>query len=88
MIAMAALSGGSGSYTWEQVVDTYTTAYTSFKAAQVESKMAVNDEDPAGPIIPYVVVHTGNWGCGAFGGSRPLMALLQCLAARSAGISE
>lgn len=33
----------------------------------------------------YVVVHTGNWGCGAFGGSRPLMALVQRLAAQSAG---
>jgi hypothetical protein len=33
----------------------------------------------------YLTIHTGNWGCGAFGGSKPLMALLQCLAAQSAG---
>jgi len=88
MIAMASLSGGSGTYTWEQIVDLYTTAYTAFKAAQVESRMSCNNEAAMGPVIPYVVIHTGNWGCGAFGGNRPLMAILQLLAAKSAGINK
>jgi poly(ADP-ribose) glycohydrolase len=33
----------------------------------------------------YRQVATGNWGCGAFGGSPPLKALLQWLAAAKAG---
>lgn len=33
-----------------------------------------------------VVVHTGFWGCGAFGGNRELMALLQILAAAISGL--
>ena len=32
-------------------------------------------------------MHTGHWGCGAYGGSRPLTALLQAVAARLAGVS-
>jgi hypothetical protein len=35
-----------------------------------------------------VVIHTGFWGCGAFGGNRTLMALLQLLAARLSGIDR
>lgn len=40
----------------------------------------------AGPA--RAVVHTGYWGCGAFGGNRVLMAMLQVLAARSAGLQR
>lgn len=101
MIAMAALSGGTGTYTLPQVVDIFTTAYTSFRAAKIESKLSLNNENPEGTVKPYelksaistyfnryVVIHTGNWGCGAFGGNRPLMAVLQCAAAKSAGIDK
>jgi len=35
-----------------------------------------------------VVVHTGYWGCGAFGGNRELMAMLQMLAAEIAGLTR
>jgi hypothetical protein len=35
-------------------------------------------------IIPHVEIHTGNWGTGAYGGNRVLMAALQLLAARLA----
>lgn len=31
-------------------------------------------------------VHTGHWGCGAYGGNRSLMAILQALAARAAQV--
>ena len=34
------------------------------------------------------VVHTGFWGCGAFGGNRRLMVALQSLAARAAGVDK
>jgi hypothetical protein len=32
-----------------------------------------------------MTIHTGNWGCGAFGGNVSLMALLQIAAACLAG---
>lgn len=35
-----------------------------------------------------VVVHTGNWGTGAFGGNKVLMACIQMYAARVAGLDE
>jgi len=33
-----------------------------------------------------VELHTGYWGCGAYGGNRVLMVLLQLIAARLAGV--
>lgn len=33
-------------------------------------------------------IHTGYWGCGAFGGNRVLMALLQVVAAQMAGLER
>ena len=34
------------------------------------------------------MVHSGFWGCGAFGGNRILMAMLQILAAGMAGVDR
>ena len=39
------------------------------------------------PILPYDL-ETGFWGCGAYGGNRVLIALLQLLAARIAQIDR
>lgn len=39
-------------------------------------------------IACRVVVHTGNWGTGAFGGNKVLMACLQMYAARVVGLDE
>jgi hypothetical protein len=33
-------------------------------------------------------VHSGYWGCGAFGGNPEMMLLLQMLAARAAGVEH
>ena len=33
------------------------------------------------PENPRTVIHTGFWGCGAFGGNRQLMTILQSFAA-------
>ena len=79
LIAMAAPSGGSGVYTREEIEHILTTAYTAFAAAVFESDEASNAD-------AKTVIHTGYWGCGAFGGNRVLMALLQLLAARLAGV--
>jgi hypothetical protein len=79
LICIAAPTG-SGRYTAAQVENALETAYTGMKAAQVESRLKMETES--------VEVHTGFWGCGAFGGNRPLMTLIQLLAAQLAGIDK
>ena len=34
----------------------------------------------------HTIINTGFWGCGAFGGNRKLMTILQALAAELAGV--
>lgn len=78
---MAAPSGGRGDYTEREIEAIFTTAYTAFAAARQESV------SHAGPHA-QTVVHTGFWGCGAFGGNRKLMVALQALAARATQIQR
>lgn len=75
IIAMEAPSYGSGSYTLKEIEYVLTTAFTGFSAAHIESKLDLGAQ-------ANVIIHTGFWGCGAYGGNRILMALLQLLAAR------
>jgi len=79
ILAIAAPVGG-GAYTREQIEYTLVAAYTGFAAAVAESQQRW-------PGVP-VEVRTGFWGCGAFGGNRALMTMLQLLAARLAGLSR
>jgi hypothetical protein len=81
LIAVEAPAYGSGGYRRKEIEYILTTAFTGFTAARLESC-----RDRAQP--PEVVVHTGFWGCGAYGGNRVLMALLQLLAARLAGLGR
>jgi hypothetical protein len=37
---------------------------------------------------PVVTINTGNWGTGAYGGNKTIMALLQLVAARAAHIDR
>jgi hypothetical protein len=76
LIAIAAPSGGRGLYSAEEIERILTTAFSGFRAAVAES-----GSRPA-------VVHTGFWGCGAFGGNRVLMAMLQVIASRLAGVKR
>ena len=78
LVAIAAPAGGYGNYTAEKVRHILETAFTGFSAARLET------ERLKGPGAP-VAVHTGFWGCGAFGGNRELMSLLQIVAAAMAG---
>lgn len=79
VLAMAAPSYGHGRYTREEIQQILQTAFTGFLAARLESQRL------AGETVP-VAVHTGFWGCGAFGGNRLLMTILQILAAAMAGL--
>lgn len=76
IIAIAALRLGRGAYTRLELDAIVVTALTGFRAAVLESE----DQN--------VRIHTGFWGCGAFGGNRVLMVLLQMMAARLAGVDE
>lgn len=74
--AMEAPPGGIGRYERASIEDVLATAYIGFRACKDESAPAA------------VVVHTGGWGTGAYGGDPVLMALLQLCAARLSGIDR
>jgi hypothetical protein len=76
IIAMEAPAGGIGKYSARDLKFILGTAFTGFAAAKIESASM------------QVTVHTGFWGCGAYGGNRVLMTLLQILAAKLAGIDR
>ena len=79
VIAMAAPWGGRGEYAASEIQYALSTAFTAFQVAGFEPA-----HEQAGAI--RVGVHTGFWGCGAFGGNRVLMAMLQLLAGEMAGL--
>jgi hypothetical protein len=79
LIAIAAPCG-NGLYRRTQIEQVLVTAYTGFAAAVAESRRMW----PGAPIE----IRTGFWGCGAFGGNRIAMALLQVLAARLAAVDR
>ncbi len=81
LIVMAAPSGGYGRYSVGEIEHVLITAFTAFRAAVLESNRCRAAGSP-------VIVHTGYWGCGAFGGDRVLMAMLQALAAEMAGLER
>ena len=81
LIAIAAPRYGRGRYEADEIRSTLTTAFTGFQASIIESRLERGDD-------VTVVVHTGYWGGGAFGGNRVLMALLQIVAAAMAGLDR
>ena len=81
LIAIAAPDGGYGEYQASEVRYVLVTAFTGFQAAVRESARLRGTKCP-------VVVHSDFWGCGAFGGNRVLMAILQIIAAEMAGLDR
>lgn len=79
LIAMAAPRPASGRYAELQIREALVAASTGFRAAVLESARMMG-------AAPDVIVHTGFWGCGAFGGNRVLMTVLQALAAELASV--
>ena len=74
ILALAAPAGGRGPYDRAELEDVLATAHTGFAATRRESGRL------GGPGA-RPIVHTGFWGCGAFGGNRAVMTVLQALAA-------
>lgn len=58
LIGMVAPKYGHGEYSFTQIKEIFTTAYTSFLAARIESYMSQESNKVK------VVIHTGNWGTG------------------------
>ena len=82
ILAIAAPSGGAGHYYQAAEIELIlATAYSGFALARAEGARLRGPEAPS-------VVHSGYWGCGAFGGNRVLMVLLQMIAAANAGLER
>jgi Poly (ADP-ribose) glycohydrolase (PARG), Macro domain fold len=81
IMAIVAPYGGSGRYFREQIALAISTAYSGFRAAVLESRRTAGAD-------ALVVIHSGFWGCGAFGGNRVLMTLVQLVAAQMAGVAR
>jgi hypothetical protein len=79
ILALAAPGGGFGVYSVQDLKGVLRTAYSGFAAAAQEG--AALSGRPVRTLI-----HTGFWGCGAFGGNRMVMTILQALAADLAGV--
>jgi hypothetical protein len=80
IVAMEAAAYGRGDYTSEEITGILTTAVTGFGAAVAETRRLAPGSRS--------VIHTGWWGCGAYGGNQELMALLQLVAAVWAEVDE
>lgn len=81
ILAMAAPGYGSGEYTQKSIEEILRMTVTGYSAACIESERLQ-------PQVTKVEIHTGHWGCGAFGGNRELMATLQILAAQLSGVAK
>ncbi len=80
LVAMEAPPGGAGPYTRSQIEGVLRTAHAGFAAVRAETERLAPGA--------RAVLHTGHWGTGAYGGDRVLMALVQLVAARLAGLES
>ncbi|CAF0730653.1 unnamed protein product [Adineta ricciae] len=89
LIAIEAPKYGSGFYTHKQIEYILQACFTAYSAARALANTIYNlktDQLPRTPLKTYV--HTGWFGCGAYGGDRTIMIILQILAAKMAGIDK
>lgn len=75
ILALSALPPNYAMYTMKQIAEMLGTAYAGFRAIVLQSG-------------GDVTLHTGHWGCGAYGGNKGLIAAIQILAAGMAGVSK
>ena len=81
-VAISAPRGGRGRYRAAEIDLALATAFTGFRAAVVVSRRGLPEVPPGAGVV----VHTGFWGCGVFGGNRVMMTVVQALAAQMAGV--
>lgn len=74
ILALAALRPDRGEYTEAQIRALLKRAYTGFRALVLDSERGT--------------LHTGYWGCGAYGGNKGLVTAIQLLAAGAAGVEQ
>ncbi len=77
----APISSGNRVYVRSEIEAALRTAYSGFRSTILDSITNATGLNP-------IVVHSGNWGCGAYGGNRQLMLSIQIMAARLAGLSK
>lgn len=77
----APIFSGNRDYSEAEIAFALRTAYSGFRAIVLAS---VSHWSAVRPIV----LHTGNWGCGAYGGNRQLMLSIQMMAARLAGLHK
>ena len=77
----APISSGNRIYGRPEIEAALRTAYSGFRALVLCSATAATSLRP-------IILHTGNWGCGAYGGNRQLMLSIQMMAARLAGVTK
>jgi hypothetical protein len=99
LIAIEAPSYGEGRYTRDQIFYILTTCYTGFKAAQILANKTYSmrtggrtagerRSSRSGTNTLKTVIHTGWWGCGAYGNNRQMMLITQIFAAHWAEINK
>ncbi|KAJ3220245.1 hypothetical protein HDU67_003260 [Dinochytrium kinnereticum] len=76
-----------GPYTVYQIRFIFRTAYTAFHGLMATTRRN-SLEKKQKKWTPKVILHTGFWGCGSFGGNKTVMAYLQMVAASAAGVDE
>jgi len=93
ILAIEAPAYGAGRYKLKEIEFVLSTAITGFSAAVHESGAGAGAGAGAGvgakadtDTPARVAIHTGFWGCGAYGGNRVLMPLLQMIAAAISGV--
>jgi hypothetical protein len=79
IVAIVAPYPGHGIYSKTQIHQAFLSAYTGYRAMVIDSSSGGENKDA-------VILHTGHWGCGAFGGNKGLMCAIQILAAGTADV--
>jgi hypothetical protein len=89
LIAIEAPRHGQGLYTSQQIDYILQECFTAYLAAKTLASITYvlnNRRLPSASLKTYI--HTGWFGCGAYGGNRIIMIILQILAAKMAGIDK
>ncbi|CAF0969262.1 unnamed protein product [Didymodactylos carnosus] len=93
ILAIEAPKSGQGSYKESEIRYILLTCYTGFMAAKLLASKTnqlneMQQKITSSSLSLKTIIHTGWFGCGAYGGNRILMLILQIIAAKLAEIHE